>query len=424
MATGKNAMETVNGGGAKSKEQSRKPAAAKTSWLRTSVIAVLIAVLAAFALPILSVFAPSLMQTLVGHSVTTSATSFGYRVSTTADAFWKLYTSKPEDLEPFFKSFEIWDRKAYNTLADFKAGIAPEPFITSRADAAKVVDYYGTLNKLCAMGSVEKMYIPPHVDKSKGVFDNQLIFEKGFIDQLMSGPLNITEDSKILEVGCGRGRITYHAQQQTGAHVTGLNIEPDQLKAARAFAEQQGLLGKRLDFIEGNYNDDMPFPDNTFEAFYAVQPLTYSQDLYKNFREFARVMKPGARLSILDGAMRDGFDPTQERHRRLLLETREVTGLGGFWHTAYWRDAIEKAGMEVIFEEVVGDLQAPLIEEERWLFEGLEVFVDYLCKFRILPEHFIRLMRRFTSHGESFIVMDRERMFTTAYQVVAQKKMS
>ena len=43
-----------------------------------------------------------------------------------------------------------------------------------------------------------------------------------------------------------------------------------------------------------------------------------------------RVMKPGARLSILGGAMPDGFDPAQERHRQLLLETREATGLGCF----------------------------------------------------------------------------------------------
>lgn len=423
MATGKTASEKVNAHAEKSKEEPRKKPAAGRSWLATSFIVVLIAMLAAVALPVAAVFAPSFTQMVVGQRVSTSATSFSYRVSTMADAFYKLYTATPEDLEPFFKSFEIWDRKAYSTLEDFKAGQAPEPFITGKADAAKVVDYYGTLNKLCAMGSVEKMYIPPQMDKTKGVFDNQLIFEKGFIDQLKSGPLTINESSKILEVGCGRGRITYHAQQQTGAHVTGINIEPDQLKAARAFAEQQGLLGTRLEFREGNFNDDMPFPDNTFDAFYAVQPLTYSQDLYKNFREFARVMKPGARLSILDGAMRDGFDPTQERHRKLLLETREVTGLGGFWHTAYWKDAIEKAGMEIIFDEVVGDLQAPLIEEEQWLFEGLEVLVKYLCKFGILPPHFHKLLKRFTDHGESFIIMDKERMFTTAYHVIAQKKM-
>merc|ERR1711979_112850 len=106
-----------------------------------------------------------------------------------------------------------------------------------------------------------------------------------------------------------------------------------------------------------------------------------------------------------DGAMRDGFDPTQERHRRLLLETREVTGLGGFWHTAYWKDAIEKAGMEIVFE-------------------GLEVLVGYLCRFGILPPHFHQLLKRFTDHGTSFIEMDKERMFTTAYHVIAQKKMS
>merc|ERR1740121_3496713 len=239
MASGKGTHEKVNGHNKKNGKESKKPAG--RSWLCTSFLVVLLAMMAAAAVPVLAVIAPSFTQIVLGHAVATSATSFSYRVGTMADAFWKLYTAKPEDLDPFFKSFEIWDRKAYNTLADFKSGIPPEPCITGKEDAAKVVDYYGTLNKLCAMGSVEKMYIPPHVDKTKGVFDNQLLFEKGFIDMLMSGPLPINESSKILEVGCGRGRITYHAQQQTGAHITGLNIEPDQLKAARAFAEQQGL---------------------------------------------------------------------------------------------------------------------------------------------------------------------------------------
>jgi hypothetical protein len=47
----------------------------------------------------------------------------------------------------------------------------------------------------------------------------------------------------------------------------------------------------------------------------------------------------------------------------------------------------------------------------------------YLTKFGILPPHFHKLLKRLTAHGISFIKMDKERMFTTAYHVIAQKKM-
>ena len=106
-------------------------------------------------------------------------------------------------------------------------------------------------------------------------------------------------------------------------------------------------------------------------------------------------------------------------HIRLLLETREVTRLGSLWRIAYWKDAIEKAGMEIIFEEVVGDLQAPLIGEERWLLVGLEVLAGSLCRFDFRPPRFHQLLKHFTDHGTSFIEMDKERMPTTAYHVVA-----
>ena len=76
-----------------------------------------------------------------------------------------------------------------------------------------------------------------------------------------------------------------------------MNIEPDQLMAACAFAQQQGLLGTRLELLEGKYDDDTTFPNNSFDAFYAAQPFTCSQGLYTSFG-VARVMKPGAWLTI------------------------------------------------------------------------------------------------------------------------------
>jgi sterol 24-C-methyltransferase len=84
----------------------------------------------------------------------------------------------------------------------------------------KVNDYYHVLNHLCALGDVEKMYIPPVYDIEKGVYANQMLFEDDMIEKLEAGPGDV-----FLEVGCGRGRIAHHVASQSGAKVIGMNID-------------------------------------------------------------------------------------------------------------------------------------------------------------------------------------------------------
>ena len=51
-------------------------------------------------------------------------------------------------------------------------------------------------------------------------------------------------------------------------------------------------MGERLHFLQGNYNDPLPFADETFDALYQVQVLTYTIDPEKLFkvRGFVYVM--------------------------------------------------------------------------------------------------------------------------------------
>ena len=44
-------------------------------------------------------------------------------------------------------------------------------------------------------------------------------------------------------------------------------------------------MGHRLNFVQGNYNDPLPFEDETFDALYQVQVLTYTIDPVKLFKE-------------------------------------------------------------------------------------------------------------------------------------------
>lgn len=45
----------------------------------------------------------------------------------------------------------------------------------------------------------------------------------------------------MLDIGCGRARVATHMASVTGAHVTGINIDEDQMANAKAFLKERNL---------------------------------------------------------------------------------------------------------------------------------------------------------------------------------------
>jgi len=54
--------------------------------------------------------------------------------------------------------------------------------------------YYKVINPLLAIADIEKMYIPPQIDPKKGLYENQLIWERMVKDSLQLG-----KESKLLD---------------------------------------------------------------------------------------------------------------------------------------------------------------------------------------------------------------------------------
>lgn len=338
--------------------------------------------------------------------------NFAYQMSQASEAVKVLWSIPEEDYKDFMDSFKVFNK---DTL---------EFYDNSSDDFKQVRSYYKVLNRLCTLGNVEKMYIPPIIDPKVGVFENQILFEAGFADKLDLGP-----GKKSLEIGCGRGRITHHVASHTGADCTGMNIDPMQIKIANEYANETGMAD-RLRFFEGNMNDPFPFEDNTFDAFYQVQAMTYAVNLTKVFSEIYRVIKPGAKISALDGVMLDGYNQSDPYHRKLLRETREVTGWGHLTHYSEWKTAAEAAGFVVLSSkdpsyspDRVGS-QHMLIEQEGRYFGVLAVLVKVAAWMGIIPQHIDVLIERLNRHGESYMEMDKKMMLTTSWHIMAQKPLS
>jgi len=327
-----------------------------------------------------------------------------YRVSTSVRALYALYTLPQEQVDTFLKSYELFDKENY----------------TGDEDGESIKGYYQVLNHLCAIGDVEKMYIPPVVDRSLGVFGNQLLWEeKGMADKL-----DVGEGKKVLDVGCGRGRIAHHVAKYTGAKVVGLNIDPTQIAMAETHAKAEGMYGNQLEFVQGNYNHRLPFEDGSFDGLYHVQALTYVQDLDALLKEFHRILKPGAKMSFLDWFKLDKYKPDDPHHRKLLAETKAVIGAVRTPSPEEYSQALERAGFKVLSSSEAstdGGHQWPLIVQAERFFVTAQALVTFLTNWGILPAHFTVIMERLNQGGASLVESDKKGLFTTSWQVISQK---
>ena len=274
------------------------------------------------------------------------------------DGMWKTFRElrslSDAELEEFLTSYKIFENDDCNDLRDYEAGVAMVGF----DDNGMMNAYYQTLHKLCCLGSVEKMYIPPTMDPARSVHDNQILYEQSLVRTL-----GVEPGDAVLEIGCGAGRIAAHVASATGATVRGINIDPTQVARGNVHARERGI---DAEFYTGDMNERLAFDDATLDAVYGVQPFTYARDMAHVVSEIHRVLKPGGRLVMLDCVLLDAFDGQDPTHRERLRGTRALIGLGGFWHHKYWARAITDAGFTLVHSRnaSVDGEQHVLIERE------------------------------------------------------------
>ncbi|KAF4835564.1 Squalene methyltransferase 1 [Colletotrichum tropicale] len=329
--------------------------------------------------------------------------------------FWKsfkyLLDLTPKQVDDFMASYVIYsldwadERQMIETLGpDYRQKVG---------DCLQ--SYYGVLNHLCALGDVEKMYIPPLMDKKASVLDNQMLYEES-----IARDIGLKPGDEVLDLGCGRGRVAAHMAVVSGAKVTGLNIDPNQVAQAKEFNEQVGLENS---FTIQDMNElPLPFEDNTFDAFYQIQALSLCKDLPRLFAELRRVLKPGAKISLLDWVSLPAYDPTNAEHAELMRRTKPLIGAVGTPTPQTFEKALADAGFTVLRSDnaSIDGLQAPLIDKADVYFRSLRQVILGLVKVRLLPPHFKTLINRLCLDGQAFVKMDTMRLVSTSYRIIAQ----
>ncbi len=112
----------------------------------------------------------------------------------------------------------------------------------------------------------------------------------------------IEQGQRVLDVACGTGRGTVGLAQAVGPNgrVDALDLTQAMLDQARAKIEPLGL-GDRVHFRQGNARE-LPYPDATFDVVYNgyMFDLIPLEGFAPILREFARVLKPGGKLVLVN----------------------------------------------------------------------------------------------------------------------------
>lgn len=276
--------------------------------------------------------------------------------------------------------------------------------------------YYGVLNHLCSLGDVEKMYIPPLMDYRASPLDNQLLYEESIARHISLKP-----GDKVLDLGCGRGRVAAHISQYAGVQVTGMNIDPNQIAQAKQFNDERHYHN---DFVIHDQNDlPLPFEDNQFDAFYQIQALSLCKDLPALFKELYRIVKPGGKISLLDWVSLPAYDAANPEHAELMRRVKPLIGAVGTPTPKSLGQDLEDAGFKVVRSDnaSIDGLQAPVIDKVDIYFRAMRKVILGLVKLHILPAHFKILINRLCLDGQAFVKMDKMRLISTSYRIIAEK---
>lgn len=117
------------------------------------------------------------------------------------------------------------------------------------------------------------------------------------IDEWTSNLLHPQSGARILDIGCGAGKLCFLFDDYTKGtgKITGGDFSEELLDKARQKNKERG---SNIDFQFLDFNKHFNFNDGTFDLCTSAFAIYYASDLAFTFREAYRVLSPGGRLFV------------------------------------------------------------------------------------------------------------------------------
>lgn len=104
----------------------------------------------------------------------------------------------------------------------------------------------------------------------------------------------------------------------------------------------------------------MDFPDNSFDAVYAIEATVHAPKLAGVYSEIRRVLKPGGVFGVYEWLMTDDYDNENLEHREIRLGIEEGDGISNMVKISEGVEAMSEAGLEMMHHEDMADRPDPI----------------------------------------------------------------
>jgi ubiquinone/menaquinone biosynthesis C-methylase UbiE len=188
---------------------------------------------------------------------------------------------------------------------------------------------------------------------------------------ILSGE-NISNETRILDAGCGTGQTAAYLFQQYKAKVVGLEINPIMIEKAKKRFQSLNLP---VQLVQGSV-EKLPFPDNSFDYILSESVLAFVNKPIA-IREFFRVLKKGGRFIANEMTINTKLSPSEE------MEIMKFYALDSLLMEKDWKSLLEQTGFKEIVLRV--DNIAITQENNTTEFHFSKNFEPEL--FQILNEH-------------------------------------
>jgi sterol 24-C-methyltransferase len=112
-------------------------------------------------------------------------------------------------------------------------------------------------------------------------------------------------------------------------------------------------------FVKGDFMQ-MSFPENSFDAVYAIEATVHAPSLEGVYSQIFKVLKPGGVFGVYEWLMTDNYDANNQHHREVKHGIEIGDGIAQMVTISEGLRAIKAAGFELEFHEDLAKRPDPI----------------------------------------------------------------
>lgn len=188
---------------------------------------------------------------------------------------------------------------------------------------------------------------------------------------------------------------------------------------------------------------EINFPENTFDAVYAIEATVHAPSLEGVYSQIYRVLKPGGTFGVYEWVMTDHYDKNDPHHEAIRLGIERGNGISNMVPRKEAYEAMQKAGFVIEYDEDLAERKdakpwyAPLagdIKSSRNITDfigylrmtrlgrmGIGCLLHSLEAFSLAPSGTAQTAAELSAGADALVNGGKENLFTPMYLMIGKK---